>query len=594
MLGKGEGFTDSNCSMEDPLQRIPVNNMKYSRRLALLCAAAAASAVILPMFFLGNASGHDFQFHLASWLDVAGQWREGIAFPRWAEWANWGFGEPRFIFYPPVSWILGAGLGSILPWRAVPGTFIWLALVLAGFNMWRLARPWLPNRQSLTAGVLFAVNPYHLVIVYYRSDFAELLASALFPLLVLGALRVTRDGWRRVPGLGIVFALIWLSNAPAAVIATYSLVLIFAAGCAVHRTAWPLLRGGAAMTVGFGCAAFYILPAAWEQRWVQISQVLAENLRPSRNFLFTHSNDPEFVLFNWKVSAVALGTILVTAIAAVFVARQRRTLSEPWWTLLTLASASSFLMFPVSIFFWEHLPKLQFVQFPWRWLVPLDVALAFFVAAALQSSRKLLIGWLAIVIATGAIGTTFVRDAWWDSEDIPVLADGISSGHGYEGTDEYQPLGCDRYQLPGQPSASADDSDTTGQTPEPAVETPRIQKIDPESGALIPLAREYFRIDRWTAETKSFTSSIGTPGALALRIINYPAWEIEVDQASVRTDSLPETAQLSVAVSAGEHLVHVHFGRTWDRSVGATISFVSVLVLLGTMAYTRRRASLIA
>ena len=155
--------------------------------------------------------------------------------------------------------MLGAGLASVLPWRIVPGTFIWLALVLAGFGMWRLAREWLPNGQALLAGVLFAVNPYHLVIVYYRSDFAELLASALFPLAVLGALRVARDGWNRVPGLALVFALIWLSNAPAGVIATYSLLLIFAVGCALHRNIWPVVRGGAAMACGFGLAAFYIL-----------------------------------------------------------------------------------------------------------------------------------------------------------------------------------------------------------------------------------------------------------------------------------------------------------------------------------------------
>ena len=541
------------------------------------------------MFFLGNASGHDFQFHLASWLDVAGQWREGILFPRWAEWANWGFGEPRFIFYPPGSWLLGAGLGTLLPWRMAPGAFIWLALVIAGLSMWQLAREWLPSRQALAAGVLFAVNPYHLVIVYYRSDFAELLASSLFPLVVLGAFRVIRDGWRRVPGLALVFALIWLSNAPAGVIATYSLVLIFAVGCAMHWRVWPLLGGGTAMAGGFGLAAFYILPAAWEQRWVQISLVLLENLRPSRNFLFSNSNDPEFVLFNWKVSAVALGTILVTGIAAVFVARQRRNLSAPWWTLVALASASSLLMFHPSTFVWEHLPKIQFVQFPWRWLLPLDVALAFFVAAALQSPRKLLLGCLAVLIAIGAIGAVFVRDAWWDSEDIPVLADGIRSGHGYEGTDEYQPLGCDRYQLPGQPPASADASDAPSESLNQSAETPRIANIDSDSGAVVPLGVEGVRIDRWTAETKLFTLNTSLPVELAPRLINYPAWEIQVDESIVRGDSLPETAQLSLPVTAGEHSVDVHFRRTWDRTTGTAISIFSAFLLLGSAAYARRK-----
>ena len=400
------------------------------------------------MLFLGNASGHDISFHLASWLDVAGQWREGVAFPRWAQWANWGFGEPRFIFYPPASWMFGAALGSVLPWRMVPGAYIWLVLLLSGFAMWRLARESLPDSQAIAAALIFVVNPYQLVVVYYRSDYAELLASSLFPFMVLGALRVvrpepkpsdSRQSWTGVPLLALAFAAIWLSNAPAAVIATYSLVLLLIVGCLERKTFRPLIPGAAAMAIGFGLAAFYILPAAYEQRWVQISQVTSGNLHLDQNFLFTHSSDPEFALFNWKVSTIAVGTMLLAGVAAVFGARRRREYPTLWWMMVALAAASTIMMFPVSLWFWRHLPKLQFLQFPWRWLVPLGIPYAFFIASAIAQSRWRWIWYTALALVIAATATAIVRDAWWDSEDIPFLEAAIRTGHGYEGTDEYAP-----------------------------------------------------------------------------------------------------------------------------------------------------------
>ena len=542
-----------------------------SSRTAFLLVAIAATAVVAPMWFLGNASGHDIQFHLASWMDVANQWREGIIYPHWAEWANWGFGEPRFIFYPPASWLLGAALGSILPWRVVPGTFIWLALVLAGIAMWYFAREWLPRREAILAVVVYAVNPYHLVSVYLRSDFAELLASALFPLVLLGALRLVREGWRAWPWLALPFAAAWLSNAPAGVLATYSLALIFFVVSIVRRSFRPLLTGGLGMAAGFGLAAFYILPAAWEQRWVQIHEAIADTLHPAQNFLFTHSGDPEFIFFNWKVSAVALLVILVAAIAAVFVARRRRELQGVWWALLALGGLATFLMFPASLLFWRLLPKLEFLQFPWRWLGPLDFVFAFFVAAAPGSAKRQWICWTAVIVVVVSLGALIAKDAWWDSADAPFLANAIHTGFGYEGTDEYQPLGSSRYELPG--------TNANGEWIAPSP-TPPVRQYDSSGPDAISTISATFHPQRWTATRRAFSAQASAPATLALRLLAYPGWEVQVDGKIATIATVPDTGEMLLALPAGSHEVNINFRATWDRIAGALISMIFAIALL--------------
>lgn len=540
----------------------------------------------MPMLFLGNASGHDFDFHVASWMDVAGQWREGIAYPRWAEWANWGFGEPRFVFYPPASWIAGAALGSVLPWRIVPGAFIWLALTIAGMSMWILAREWLPPPQAIVAAILYAVNPYNLVIVYYRSDFAELLAGALLPLLIWRVLSIIEGEWRRVPSLAAIFAVIWLTNAPAAVIATYSLVLMILVGCVARKSLSPLLLGAGAMAGGFALAAFYILPAAWERRWVQIEQVAVGEVHPSRNLLFTRINDPDFVIFNWKVSWIAVGVIAISGIAGIFVVRKRRDFQTLWWILISVAAASVFVMLRPSLWLWNTLPELRFIQFPWRWLEVLAVVFAFFLAAAIFSVRNWHLSWAITVVAFAAIAataTTIVRDAYWDDQDVPSIAASIALRRGYEGTDEYSPIGLTRLDLPG----NRDDIERpAGLSPNPA---PRFEKLDPASNALIPAAGIGLHVERWTAENKAFTVESVAPVALALRLIHYPVWEVQVDGKRARITALPMTAQILVPLAAGDHRIELHFRRTWDRSAGGGISCLAIVALVGLAWIFRRR-----
>src|SRR2546421_400482 len=236
--------------------------------LALGVSLGTALLVIAPFFWLGNASGHDFGFHAASWLDAAGQWREGIFFPRWTEWANHGFGEPRFIFYPPLSWMLGAALSFVVPWNAVPGVFTVIVQTMAGLCSFALARRFLPKNAALFGAACYAANPYALLVVYMRSDFSEQLACALMPLVVLTGLQLCglvenrrRSFSRAMAFFALAFAAVWLSNAPAAVITSYSVGLIFLWGALEKKTMEPFWGGAGGLGRGFWLGGVFLWAA---------------------------------------------------------------------------------------------------------------------------------------------------------------------------------------------------------------------------------------------------------------------------------------------------------------------------------------------
>jgi len=265
---------------------------------------AAASVMIAPWLWRGIPSGHDFEFHMNSWMEVAAQWGNHILVPRWAAQASYGYGEPRFIFYPPLSWTLGALLGSILPWKLAPAAYVVCVLTLAGCFMFLLAREYLPPNQAIFAALFYTLNPYYIVIVYWRSAYAELLAGALLPLLLFFILRLERNGRRAVIALALVVAAGWYSNAPAAVMINYSAAILIAVVALRRKSPQILLLGGLAILLGAALAAFYILPAAYEQKWIQISQVLSPGVRPQDNFLFTTVTDADHNRFNLLVSLV--------------------------------------------------------------------------------------------------------------------------------------------------------------------------------------------------------------------------------------------------------------------------------------------------
>lgn len=522
--------------------------------------------VVLPFFWLGTASGHDFEFHAASWLDVSAQWKEGIVFPRWSEWTNHGFGEPRFIFYPPLSWILGAALILLIPGSVAPIAYIALVQTFAGLSAYFLLRNLVNRRAAILAAGCYVINPNALLMTYIRSDFAEQLACAFFPLLLLAALHLSdllddsshKRSW--IALFAIPYAAIWLSNAPAGVIASYSMALLFAWAAFSQRSWRPLLGGSAALALGFGLVGFYIVPAAYEQRWVNISQALSSGLLPVQNFLFTWINDAEHTWFNWIASICALLLIIILALAALASRSLAQTSrNRPLGiALLILGAVATLLTLRFTLPLWTYVPKLRFVQFPWRWMSIIALVAVCFLAFAMER-RRAWIWFAAILLLMAPLAYFQIQNTWWDDDDLPTMREALANGQGFDGTDEYDPLGDDHLNLP--------------------TDAPPVKILSPDSETeSVPNA--HFQIQRWSANQKQLRVETPSEARVALRLLNYPAWRVALNGKTVFPDRLDDINQMIVPVEPGTAEITVDFTRTKDRTLGDAISAASLLLIL--------------
>jgi hypothetical protein len=591
---------------------------------ALLLAGASLLA-ITPFFWWGSPSGHDFEFHVFSWMEVLGQWKHGILYPRWAALAHWGYGEARFLFYPPASWTLGAALGAVLPWAIVPGTYCWIALTLAAASMYRLAREWLSVRDALFAALFYALNPYHLLIVYWRSAYAELLASCLLPLVLLCVVKLHesatdrktyKPGWCPALWLSLLLAAAWLTNAPAAVMIHYStagLTLLLIARAAMRSRSspqsqrslsrrrgqllWrPLMQTGLAILFGIGLASFYLLPTIYEQKWIDLSQVMAPGVRPRDNFLFTHTADADHNRFNLLVSTLTAAEIGVLALA-IWLSRRwhlERTVTHspvnsitlnlqvasefsvagdnnnerkseanneindnnddrrPWILLSVWGMASALFMLSLSNVFWQHLPEFRFVQLPFRWLLCLNVALAILLTVGTKRWTLRLLIFSALLVTLVVAGYR-IQPPWWDTgDDLQEMSEAITSGTGYEGTDEYVPAGADAYEL-----------------------NKSLPPVSDDSGA--PVRND---ILRWAQTEKHFVVHAAAAQDITVRLFSYPAWQVLVNGKPTATDKTGVTGLIIIPVDAGDSDVRIYFRQTIDRRIGDIVSLISLLAFV--------------
>ena len=583
---------------------------------AIICLAALVATS--PDLFRGTSCGHDFDFHLASWFDARTAWTHAhLFYPHWAASPNYFAGEPRFIFYPPLTWMLGAFFGLILPWHGVGQAITCSFFALTGLATHMLARQLkLPEGAATLAGCGALFSGYSMFTAYERSAFGELAGGFWIPLLLYFVFRDRNPQagvWRRAfDGSAVLLALViagaWLSNAPLGVMASYLLAAVALTVALVDRSWAPLLRSTIAVTLGLGLSAIYLVPAAVQQRWVQIRQATDDpGLAVENSFLFGRHSDPRLELHDvelWRVSFIAV-IMIGLALLSVFLAWRRRRLPQrnSWWIPLALIPVAVLLLqLPFSLPLWNALPKLRFLQFPWRWLVVLEAPLGIFFAAAVWPVRR----WLRIaVIATCTtifLGitafTALVFHQPCDEEDaVHAMIATYSSGQGFEGTDEYAPPGADNSLVAfGLPDACLT---TNPETVLAVAEEGNVPQWDPANGHCDAIYQWQDRQSRYTPEHLRLAADIPHAGFLILRLRNNAAWQVRVNGRLIAFGAdpilppLPHRSDglMALPVTKGHIQLAIDWTTTRDVIIGRCLSGLALIALLGLYLAERRSAT---
>jgi hypothetical protein len=257
-------------------------------------------------------------------------------------------------------------------------------------------------------------------------------------------------------------------------------------------------------------------------------------------------------------TASVISMLLLLGIAVAFGAagRESRRRLLPLSALIVLIA---FLLTPLSLPLWNHLPELRFLQFPWRLTAILGSILALSAGVAFD---RLKLNTLWTTGAALALAATLILPAWHffqqpcdDEDTVQARVVLYHSPAGTDPTDEYTPASADNDALKhtnppfwlGGPVSSCDQTVTlaaAGQAP------------------------------------SHLTLDMLSPKLLVLNRRDFPIWQVKVNGA-VATSCGRDDGLIAVVVPAGHDVIDLTEKVTPDEIAGFILSLISALALTG-------------
>lgn len=311
---------------------------------------------------------------------------------RWAEDLGYGYGYPIFNFYAPLSYYFGAFL-NLLGFDILLATKLMMAVGALGasFSMYLLGKTLWGRNGGIASALFYFYAPYHALDIYVRGDVAEFWAYAFVPLVFYFLVNLYKENNLKYIILGAFsYAGIILSHNLTAFMITPFLILFYLTFQLIYKKN-IIFYFVLMLITGIGLSSFYTLPAIFEAKYTNVISQVGGGADFKDHFVCLS----QFWDSHWGFGGSALGCTdgmsfrlgkLYILIAGAFLAlfslgflinklkikneitKHKEIYSFIIFSLLGFC-LSIFLMLDFSRIIWNAVPFMEFLQYPWRFLI---------------------------------------------------------------------------------------------------------------------------------------------------------------------------------------------------------------------------------
>ncbi len=530
--------------------------------LVIIGLAIVAFFSLKPLFHPGFFPVHD-DTQVVRVQQMAEALKDGQFPVRWVKDLGYGYGYPLFNFYAPLAYYSGAFFSFLgFDYLVATKLMFGLGIVLSAVFMYLLAKEFWGRFGGVIAGLFYLFAPYHALDVYVRGAVGEFWAMAFLPLVFLGLYKIYKnDPWGVLWGVTGLAGVILSHNLTALMLLPF-LILIYLTMIIFSKNKIRIAYHLSLITIfSLGLSCFYWLPALLEMGFTKVYGQIGGGADFHNHFVFLDqlwaspwgfggSSAGRLDGMSFMVGKLHIIMVISSLVLAyLFWKKREKNLPVPVIIAVLFFALSVFLTTNYSLFVWEFIKPMAFVQYPWRFIALATLFSSFAAGSIVASVHKKFLPTTVIVIILLFLNLKYFRPQYY----IDRSADDYTSEENIKWktskiSDEYLPK---EFIIPQNEDEVA------------------LNKIVVLSGEV---QIENLRLK---SQQQQFSLVVKTPAEILFNTAYFAGWKMWIN--GEKESFILDEGRIKIALKPGDYSILIRFLNTPLRTVSNMIFMISIV-----------------